>query len=246
MTQDRTAATRSRLIPMRPRDPHEPGRTASTLELFFDLVFVVAVTRVSAQSLIQAVPTASGITSVDEFVEAAKAGAFKYGSAGIGTSAHLCAEMLILDTDIDMRHIPYQGGSTSVLDLMRGEIDTMFYSLSQFQPGLQSGELTMLAIAAPQRSKFTPDLPTFEELGYDVLATSWYGLFAPAGTPADVIDRLNDALTQALNEPEVIAAMEATGTEVWLSDSPEAFEAFLAEERARYAEVVEGAGLEKM
>lgn len=223
---------------------------SSNPNVFSDLPYspedFAAITRVSAQSLIQAVPTASGITSVEEFVEAARAGNFNYGSPGIGTSAHLSAEMLLLDTGIEAKHIPYQGGSAPVLDLMRGELNTMFYSLSQFQPGLQSGELTLLAIAAPQRSKFTPDLPTFEELGYDVMATSWYGLFAPKGTPQEYIDRLNEAMTQALNDPEVVAAMEATGTEVWLSDSPEAFEAFLAEERARYAEVVEGAGLEKM
>ena len=150
------------------------------------------------------------------------------------------------DAGISLRHIPYEGGSAAVLDLMRGETDMMFYSLSQFQPGIQTGELTLLAITADQRSGFTPDLPTMQELGYDdVFVSSWYALFAPAGTPEEYINILFDALNQALADPEVVAALEQIGTEVWISDSPSEFSQFLTTERSRYADLIEAIGLEK-
>lgn len=202
--------------------------------------------RATAQTLIMAVPTSSGITSPAEFVEKAKSENLSYASSGIGNSNHLLSEMLMRDAGISLRHIPYEGGSAAVLDLMRGETDMMFYSLSQFQPGLQSGELTLLATTGEDRSTFTPDLPTMQELGYnDVLVSSWYALFAPAGTPEDYIGTLFDALNQALADPEVVAALEQTGTEVWISESPAEFDDFLTTERNRYAELVEAIGLEK-
>ena len=203
--------------------------------------------RASAQTLIMAVPTSSGITSPAQFVEKAKSESLSYASTGIGNSNHLLGEMLMRDAGVSLRHIPYQGGSAAVLDLMRGETDMMFYSLSQFQPGLQSGELTLLAITADQRSSFTPDLPTMKELGYDdVLVSSWYALFAPAGTPPEYIDKIFTALNQALADPEIIAALEQTGTEVWASESPKEFGEFLAAERARYGDLIEAIGLEKL
>ncbi len=202
--------------------------------------------RASAQTLIMAVPTASGIKSPAELVEKAKSGNLSYASSGIGNSNHLLGEMLMRDAAISLRHIPYEGGSAAVLDLMRGETDMMFYSLSQFQPGLQTGELTLLATTGEERSTFTPELPTMKELGYDdVLVSSWYALFAPAGTPDEYVSTLFDALNEALADPEVIAALEQTGTEVWTSESPSEFADFLTTERNRYAELVEAIGLEK-
>lgn len=206
----------------------------------------VPIGRVSAQSLIMAVPTASGIKSVDEFVEKAKAGSLSYASTGIGNSNHLLGEMLMQATGITLRHIPYQGGSAAVLDLMRGEVDMMFYSLSQFQPGLQSEELVLLGITSEQRSKFTPDLPTMQEQGFDdVLVSSWYGLFAPAGTSQEQIDILFAALSKALADPATVEALERTGTEVWVSESPAEFAEFLTAERARYETLVTAIGIEK-
>lgn len=202
--------------------------------------------RVSAQALIMAVPTSSGVNTAAEFVEKAKTGNLSYASTGIGNSNHLLGEMLMQNTGIKLRHIPYQGGSAAVLDLMRGETDMMFYSLSQFQPGLQSGELKLLGITSEERSKFLPDVPTMKEMGYgDVLVSSWYGMFAPAGTPKEAIDKMADALNQALSDPAIVAALENTGTEVWKSSSPAAFGEFLAAERARYGKLIDSIGLEK-
>lgn len=202
--------------------------------------------RVAAQSLIMAVPTASGINSVKEFVEKAKGKSLSYASTGIGNSNHLLGEMMMRNTGIKMRHIPYQGGAEAVLALMRGEVDMMFYSLSQLQPGLQSGQLKLLGITSEQRSKFLPDLPTMREQGYsNVLLSSWYGLFVPAGTPDKSKDKLFASLNQVLNNPAVIEALKKTDTEVWSSKSPKEFGEFLAAERARYGKLVDDIGLKK-
>jgi tripartite-type tricarboxylate transporter receptor subunit TctC len=203
------------------------------------------ITRVAAQSLIMAVPTKAKTNTVAEFVEKARKAKYAYGSPGVGTSSHLCGEMLMLKTGIKMRHIPYQAGAMPVLDLMRGEIATLFYSWSQLQPGVQSGELKMLAVASNQRSRLVPNLPTFKELGYDVEATAWYGMFAPKGTPADRIQKVFAAISKALADPAVVKALERTGTEVWATSSPEEFSKFLTAERARYKTLIETIGLQK-
>ncbi|CAH1650728.1 Bug family tripartite tricarboxylate transporter substrate binding protein [Chelatococcus asaccharovorans] len=205
-----------------------------------------AVARVAGQSLVMAVPKVSGVKTIDEFVaKAKKSGNMSYASAGIGTSAHLSAELLKLRTGIPLRHIPYQGGSQSVLDLMRGETDAMFYSLAQFQPGLQSGELILLGNAGETRTKFKSDLPTLRELGYDVVINSWYGLYAPTGTPAEAIEKMAAAVNKALTEPAVIEALEKTGTEVYASASPAEFQKFTDAERKRYGELIAAAGIPK-
>jgi tripartite-type tricarboxylate transporter receptor subunit TctC len=199
--------------------------------------------RASAQSLIMAVPTAAKTHSVADFVKKAHTAKYAYGSPGVGTTSHLSGEMLMLSAGIKMRHIPYQAGAMPVLDLMRGEIATLFYSWSQLQPGVQSGQLEMLAVASSQRSRLVPNLPTFKELGYDVEATAWYGMFAPAGTPRDRIQKIADAVSKALADPAVVKALERTGTEVWATSSPEEFATFLTAERARYRKVIEAVGL---
>jgi tripartite-type tricarboxylate transporter receptor subunit TctC len=205
-----------------------------------------AVARVAGQSMILAVPTSSHIDNVASFVEKAKqAGNLSYASAGIGTSAHLCAELLKLRTGIKLRHIPYQGGTQSVLDLMRGETDMMFYSLAQFQPGLQSGELKLLGVAGDKRSKFEPDLPTLKEQGFDVVLTSWYGVYARSGTAPDIVDKVADAINKALQQPSVVEALDKTGSEVYPTATPAEYQSFTDSERKRYGEIIDAAGIPK-
>lgn len=205
-----------------------------------------AVARVAGQSMILAVPTLSAVDSVDKLVEKAKeAGNLSYASAGIGTSANLCAELLKLRTGTKLRHIPYQGGAQSVLDLMRGEIDMMFYSLAQLQPGVQSGELKLLATAGETRSKFLPDVPTMKELGYDVVMTSWYGVYAPTSTPSADVDKVAVAINKALQQKSVIKTLENTGSEVYPTASPAEYQTFTDTERARYGEIIAAAGIPK-
>ncbi len=213
--------------------PYDPGKDFT------------GVARVAGQSLFLAVPTSGGLANVDALVAKAKTGNLTFASAGIGTSAHLSAELLKLKTGIRLRHIPYQGGSQVVLDLMRGETNMMFYSLSQFAPGLQSGQLKLLGVASETRSRFAPDTPTLREQGYDVVITSWYGLFARSGTPTEIVDKLADAVGKALADPAVVQALEKTGSEPYGSASPAEFQKFTDEERRRYGEIIAAAGIPK-
>ena len=193
-----------------------------------------------------AVPTASSVKSVADFVVAAKGRrTMTFASAGIGTSAHLAAELLKLKTSVALKHIPYKGGPQPVIDLMRGDIDMMFYSYLSFQPGVQSGKLTLLAVAGTERSSFLPDLPTLRELGYDVVITAWYGVYAPTGTPAEVVAKVSQAIGAALTEPNVMKALATTGTDVYPTKTPAEFEAFSTSERERYRTIIEGAGIPK-
>lgn len=202
--------------------------------------------RAAAQSLIMAVPTKAGIATPKQFAAAAKAKSLSYASTGVGNSNHLLGEMLMRSAGIKMRHIPYQGGSEAVLALMRGDVDMMFYSLSQLQPGLQTGQVKLLGIATEQRSKLLPDVATLREQGYDnVFLSSWYGLFVPAGTPEAHKTRLFEALNQVLASPAVVEALKKTDTEVWPSKSPKEFAEFLAAERQRYGKLVNDIGLKK-
>ena len=205
-----------------------------------------AVARVAGQSMILAVPTSSKIDNVAKFVDRAKqAGNLSYASAGIGTSAHLCAELLKLRTGVKLRHIPYQGGTQSVLDLMRGETDMMFYSLAQFQPGIQSGELKLIGVAGETRSKFQPNLPTLREQGFDVVLNSWYGVYARSGTSPAIVNKVADAINKALKQPSVIEALDKTGSEVYATATPAEYQTFTDTERKRYGEIIDAAGIPK-
>ena len=125
-----------------------------------------AVARVATKSSIMAVPTASSVKIVGSSCRCRERPPdYTFASAGIGTSAHLAAELLKLKTSVALKHIPYKGGPQPVIDLMRGDIDMTFYSYLSLQSGVQSGKLTLLAVAGTQRSSFLPDLPTLCALG---------------------------------------------------------------------------------
>jgi tripartite-type tricarboxylate transporter receptor subunit TctC len=206
----------------------------------------IPVANTAAQGLIMAVPASSPAKSVKELVELAKQGkATKYASLGPGTSAHLSAERLKVLTGIALKHIPFPPGPQGVLAMGRGEIDTMFYSYASFLPAVQAGSIRLIGIAMPERSKFLPELPTLREQGYDVVIQAWYGLFAPAGTPKEIVDKLADAVNKAVADPEVIKTLNAAGTDAYPSKSAEDFARFVKAEREKYRTIIEQAGVPK-
>lgn len=206
----------------------------------------VAVANTASQALIMAVPSSSPARSVKDYIELAKAGkATNYASLGPGTSAHLSAETLKKITGVALKHIPYQPGPQAVLDLGRGEISMMFYSYASFLPALQAGTIRLVGSATEKRSNFLPDLPTMREQGYEVVIMAWYGVFAPAGTPKEVVDRFADAVNKAVADPDVIKALNATGTDAFPSKSPEDFARYTQSERDRYRIIIENAGVPK-
>jgi tripartite-type tricarboxylate transporter receptor subunit TctC len=182
--------------------------------------------------------------SVPELVAYAKAnpGKINYASSGNGTSIHLSGEMFKSMAQVDMVHVPYRGSAPAIADLLGGQTAIMFDNMPSALPHVKAGKLVPLAVTTAQRSAELPDVPTVAEMGvpgYE--ATSWFGMFAPAGTPAPVVQKLNAAIVKALNDPAVkqrIAEQGATPN----PETPEQFAAFIAQETAKWAEVVKASG----
>ncbi|MGE8678255.1 MAG: Bug family tripartite tricarboxylate transporter substrate binding protein [Achromobacter marplatensis] len=189
------------------------------------------------------VPKQSPFKSVADLVAAAKAepGKLNYGSGGVGSSQHLAGAMFKYLTGADVLHIPYKGSGPAVSDLLAGQVDMMLDTGSLAQ--VQAGALRALAVASRQRLPALPDVPTFDEAGVPKMyASAWYGIVAPAGTPADVVQRLNKEVNAVTSAPEVKQRMESMGALVPAGQTPEEFSTFIQSEIARYAEIVKISG----
>jgi tripartite-type tricarboxylate transporter receptor subunit TctC len=139
-------------------------------------------------------------------------GAYSYASAGDGTPPHFAAELFQLSSGTAMRSATYEGAAPAIADTVNGRSQVMFPSLFTAYPFIRAGQLRAVAVAGPKRLPALPDVPTLAELGVTgVDVGQWYGLFAPAGTPAAVIDRLNQALNAVLVDPEVVERLESHG-----------------------------------
>lgn len=189
------------------------------------------------------VPKQSPFRSVADLITAAKAnpGKLNYGSGGVGSSQHLAGSMFKYLTGVDVMHIPYKGSGPAVSDLLAGQVDMMIDTGSLAQ--VQAGALRALAVASRQRLPALPDVPTFAEAGVkDMYASAWYGIVAPAGTPSDVVQRLNKEVNAVVADPEMKKRMEGMGALVPEGQTPEAFGAFIRSEIDRYADIVKMSG----
>ena len=160
-----------------------------------------------------------------------------YASAGNGTLNHLLAEMFKLAVGVDLVHIPYKAAAASVTDVVSGQVPLAFASLPAVTPFIKSERLRVLGVAAPKRTPLMPDVPTIAESVPGFGAVSWYGLLAPAGTPKDVIAKLNAETLKALNSKDVRDKMALQGAEVSPS-TPEEFAALIKEELPIWAAIV--------
>jgi len=191
------------------------------------------------------VTPASGIRSLDDLVRQARAapGRLSYGSAGSGTSLHLAGELFRSEARVDLLHIPYKGAAPATTDLLGGQISMMFNTVPVALPLIRSGKLTALAVTARKRHFALPDVPTFAEQGYkSVESETWVGLFAPAGTPRDVLDKLAQALERTLRDKSVVELLRQQGAEPQFM-GPEAFARYVDSEIARWGGVVRAAGI---
>jgi tripartite-type tricarboxylate transporter receptor subunit TctC len=184
------------------------------------------------------------VKSVKELMAFAQArpGQLDYASSGSGSSAHLAAELFNTMARVKMVHIPYKGGGPAVIGLISGEASVGFPTLPSVLRYVQSGRVRALAIATGQRSASTPDLPTVGEAGlpgYDV--GSWFGLLVPAGTPKEIVSRLNAETVRVLRLPEVAERLNAAGFEV-RGTTPAEYAAFKRSEIEKWAKVVKTAG----
>ena len=191
------------------------------------------------------VTPASGMRSVADLVKQARATPDKmsYGSAGSGTSLHLAGELFNSAAQVKLLHVPYKGAAPATTDLLGGQITMMFNTVPVALPLIRSGKLTPLAVTSRKRHFALPEVPTFAELGYaSVESETWVGLFAPAGTPREVVDKIAQALDRALREKSVVDLLRQQGAEPHFMD-PSEFARYVDSEITRWGGIVRAAGI---
>jgi tripartite-type tricarboxylate transporter receptor subunit TctC len=220
-----TLAVNPSLYPKLPYDP---------LKSFVPVAWVARVPNVLV------VNASSPIKTLADLVARARAqpGKLSYSSGGNGSAAHITFEYLKLQAKFFMLHVPYRGTAPSVTDLLGGQVDATFTGAPAVLPHVRSGRLRALAVSSPQRLAALPDVPTVAESGYPGFdADQWYGIVAPAGTPAAVVKHLNAEINKALRMPSVAEQLATEGA-IPTPSSPEAFGQLIAREIPRWAQVV--------
>jgi tripartite-type tricarboxylate transporter receptor subunit TctC len=170
----------------------------------------------------------------------AKPGTLNYGSAGTGSMTHLTAELLKINAGIDLTHILYKGGTPALTDVMAGHLPMTFATVGQALPQYRARQVKALGIASEKRYASVAEIPTFREQGFDVVATEWFGLLAPAGTPPEIIIKLNAEVRRILALPGLgdrLTAIELVGS------TPEEMDAFIRSEMARWAPLIQKLGI---
>ena len=210
-----------------PRLPYDPLRDFETIS------------RVATQPNLFAANPKVPVKSVAELVAYAKAnpGKLTYASNGNGSPQHLAAEQLKRMAGIDIVHVPYKGAAPTAAALLAGEVSVAFNIILLPLPHVQSGKLTGLAVASSKRSPLAPDIPTMAELGYPIDIDTWYGLVAPAGTPKEVIAKVNAETVRILNIAELRDRTRSQGIELGGS-TPDEFSAFLKADIAKWTKAI--------
>ena len=220
-----------------PKLPYDP------LKDFAPVTLVAGVPNVMVMNTDRA--KALGINTVADFIRYAKAhpGKLSMASSGNGTSIHLAGELFKSRTGIYMTHIPYRGSGPALLDLVAGNTDVMFDNLPSALPQIKAGKLKAFAVTSAERSAAVPDLPTIAEAaglkGFD--ASSWFGLLAPAGTPADIVNRIQQETAKALASPAVKEKLLAQGA-IPGGNTPQEFARMIESEHIKWAGVVKASG----
>lgn len=217
-----------------------PNSTAADLSRDFVPVAMIG----SVPNMLVVHPSLN-VSNVDELVRLARSrpGDITYASSGNGTSPHLSAELFSSMAGIRMTHVPYKGSSQAVTDLLGGQVQLMFSPASTVLPHVRTGKLKGLATTGATRAAVAPDLATIAELGMKGFETSvWFGVVAPPGTPAEVVSRLNAAVNAALDAPDVQEQLRANGIDA-VKSLPEDFARHIRSESAKWAKVIQAAGL---
>jgi tripartite-type tricarboxylate transporter receptor subunit TctC len=212
--------------------PYDPARDLAPISLIAEVTNVLVVhPSVNARS-------------VQELIALARAtpGGLVYASSGNGSTIHLSAELFASMTQLSMTHVPYRGSGPAMADLLAGRVALMFDNLPSALPHVREGRLRALAVTAARRTPVLPDVPTIAEAGvpgYE--ATSWFGLFAPAGTPREIVDRIAREMAAFARRPEVAERIRALGAEP-ITNTPEGFAVMVRSEIAKWGAVVRASG----
>jgi tripartite-type tricarboxylate transporter receptor subunit TctC len=195
--------------------------------------------------LVLVVNPSSPYKTVQDIVAAAKAkpGTLTFSSGGIGGSHHLSAELFEQNAGIEMIHVPYKSGSAGLTDLMAGNVAMMFDQMYSAMPSIKADKIRAIAITSKKRSPLLPNIPSFSEIGYPkVEVLNWQGLIAPKGTPKAIIDKLNAAANEALQDPTLRELMLSQGNEIG-GGSPADFAALVKAESVKWGAVVKTANI---
>lgn len=216
-----------------PKLPYDPVR---------DFVWITNLIKVP---ILIAVHPALPVRNTRDLVALAKAkpGELLYGSSGIATSGHLGAELLMNMTGTRMIHVPYKGAAGTLVDVLSGQLSIYFGAIASPLPHVKAGRLRPLAVTTMARSPAAPDIPTLDEQGYKGFEFStWYAISAPAGTPADIVGKLNNEIVRIVRQPDLRERLASEGSVV-VADTSEEFTAFVKSEIARWGRVVKQAGI---
>lgn len=204
--------------------------------------FVPVIQFVSVPLMMASAP-ALPVSSVKELIALAKSkpGEVNYASAGSGSSSHLAMELFKTMADVPMTHIPYKGTGPLITDLMAARVNVTIASAVPLAPQVKAGRLKGLAVTSPKRSAAFPELPAIAETvpGYEVI--NWFGIFAPKGTPKRIVTRVNTALNEALQSPELAKLLNSRGADA-VGGTPEAFAKVVRADFAKWAKVVKESG----
>ena len=183
--------------------------------------------------------------NLKELVQMARAnpGKLNYGSGGVGTTTHLAPELLMSMTKTKMVHVPYKGSGLALLGLVGGQVDVLVMAVPAAAAQVEAGKARALAIVSEKRATPLPNVPTAKEAGFDNFVVDiWYGILTPAGTPQNIVSRLNTETNKALASPDLREKLLAAGIQP-TSGTPEQFANFIRSETARYAKVIKEAGI---
>ena len=204
---------------------------------------LIPITQVASAPLVATVHPSVPARSVKEFVELAKKtrGGLNFGSNGSGTTSHLAMVMFNQAAGVSLTHIPYKGAGALLTALLSGEVEMGFPAVISVQPHVRSGKLRALAVSTKRKSSALPDVPTLDTLypGFDI--DNWFALFAPAGTPPAIVNRIYAEVVKGLQHAESKAFMKNEGAEP-VGSSPAEFAAFFAREVDKYARIVKLSG----
>lgn len=202
--------------------------------------------KITSSPLVIAANPATGFQSLKDLIAAARKapGTINYATSGIGSAPHLGAALFSQVAGVELFHVPFRGGAPAVQSVIAGDTQVTFGTPPAVLELVRAGRLKGLGVTAPKRSPLMPELPGMEEAGLPQYALDfWYGLFVPAGTPAEAARKLFDAATQAMRQPSVQQVLAREGTDVSVSPSPEHFAAFLAKDNPFWAKLVKDAGV---
>lgn len=203
------------------------------------------VTLIATGPHVLVVNAASPIKTLADLVERAKKnpGTVNYATAGVGSAQHLAIEMFKRVAHVEMTHVPYKGGGQAIVDVVSGQVPVGVFGLAPVLPQIQAGKLRALAVTSTKRVAGLPDVPTVAESGFPGFSSvQWFGLAAPAGTPADVVARLNRDVVGVLRTPSVEQRLQKLGATV-VADTPEQFARFIEQDTARWSGIIKDSGI---